>query len=640
MKRAIYFLVCLLCLLNVAINKCAASEGNKVIKKVLVSSGAETFRIKLIASDSFFSYSAFTLRDPARLVIDMELSDCYLPKVYSLNHPYYSQLRWGIHEEKLRIVLDANKEEIPSYKIVKKDNILEIILPLEGPIVADAKKKAIMDSEKVKLMPYTVQKEEKKWIEQPKEVKKEDITKKEEAPLVQGITADELLKILQQKGLVTKEDIEKIKKEQVEREEKALVKKERVPLQIFTGRHLLEFESPSGYFKACLRGYFHFDTRIYESNSGNANTFDVRRARFDFRGTAGKYASFRVQSEMAGDPYLRNAWLDLRYWPWLGVMMGQFKPFFSTQWWTLDNQTIFLERASANPVYPFFDRGVTFYGELFKKTLTYSFGIFTGAGMERDYASSDIDDHKDYTGRLFFTPFKNSKNDWINNLHFVIQGTWGTETVNTKGFENRGLTAQNYQSKIWIWNTDYVWTLGHRYRYGFEVHWIKGPFFISNENLRVAWEDIRKVEDGVEPPSGFSGHTSVYTLFMGYFLTGEQMEVSNWGWKLPTPKHYFNPLKGSWGAFQPTFSYTYTKTSQNMFDMGVLDGASYVHSFILGLNWLWSNMISWHFNVMYLQSGGGTGGIISGDYEDDNDWFPRDQRDDEWMFGMRVKFMM
>ncbi len=461
--------------------------------------------------------------------------------------------------------------------------------------------------------------------------------------VVKGLTADELLQILQQKGVVTKQDIEKIKKEQEEQEKKALVEKKKVPIEVFSKGHLLEFRSPNGYFTAQIRGYLHFDTRIYDSGSANANSFDIRRGRFDVRGTVYKYIKYRVQLEMASSPYLRNCWIDIRYWPWLGAKIGQFKPFFSTQWWTLDNQTILLERASANPVYPFFDRGVTLYGELFNKSLVYTLGAFTGAGMERDYGKSDIDDHKDWTGRLFWTPFKNSSNDWINNLHFCIEGTWGTETVNTKGFENRGLRAQDYQSLVWKWNTKDTWTIGHRYRYGFEIHWIKGPFFISNENLRVSWEDIRKISSGIEGTSGISGHTSVYTVFGGYFLTGERMQVSNWGWRFPVPKHYFNPLAGSWGAFCPTFSYTFTRTTQNLFDAGVLDGASQLHSFVLGLNWLWSSMIRWQFNLMYLHATAtGPGeGLIAGENEHKGcSWLLTEHRRDEWMFGARVKFTM
>lgn len=492
----------------------------------------------------------------------------------------------------------------------------------------------------------------------------------EQANQVSGLTADELLQILKEKGIITETDIEKIKDEQKKTEEKSYLKKTKVPYEVFAEGHALQFRSPSGNYWFNVRGYIHFDWRQYGGGSANASAFEIRRGRFDITGGAGKYVTIRCQNEMATKtPYLRNAWIDVHYWPWLSLKFGQHKPFFSTQWWTLDNRTVFLERASSNPVYPFFDRGFSFYGELFDDRFVWTYGIYTGAGIERDYGEGDVDDHKDHLLRFFYTPFKKSDNLWINNLHFCIQGMWGTQTVNTAGLENRGFRAQNRQSKIWKWNKTYkyeilgldgvehtisedlYWTMDNRYRWGVEAHWIKGPFFASTELLRCGWTGLKPFELEEHPnlikkyPELATlnklkeSHTTVWTIFGGYFLTGESMRVSNWGWALPAPKKYFNPhVRGYWGAIQPTFSYTLTKTTEDMFKYGVLEGAEEVHSFVIGLNWLWSAMIRLHFNYMYLHSSGANG-LITGDHEN-NPVAPKEYREDEHMFGMRFKWTM
>ncbi len=163
-----------------------------------------------------------------------------------------------------------------------------------------------------------------------------------------------LIRTLKEKGILTNSDVSKIKEEQKKNDQKALRREIILPLKLFTKKHLLEINSANKNFTATIRAYFHFDTRIYDTRSNNANSYDIRRARIEIRGRAYKYIKYRVQLAMAGSPYVRNCWLDLQYLPWLQIKLGQFKPAFSTQWITRDNNTIFLERASSNPIYPFF----------------------------------------------------------------------------------------------------------------------------------------------------------------------------------------------------------------------------------------------------------------------------------------------
>jgi type IV pilus assembly protein PilQ len=143
MKRLICLLISVFCLLSFSLSHGLAYESDNFIKEVNVTSKANEFKIELIADSAISDYFPFTLTDPARLVIDMPLTEAKIPKTYSLDNLSYPLLRWGIFKGNLRVVIDTTIAEIPPYKITAKDNILEIIFPLEEPSISLIPIKAI-----------------------------------------------------------------------------------------------------------------------------------------------------------------------------------------------------------------------------------------------------------------------------------------------------------------------------------------------------------------------------------------------------------------------------------------------------------------------------------------------------------------
>lgn len=247
--------------------------------------------------------------------------------------------------------------------------------------------------------------------------------------------------------------------------------------------------TPDEKFWMKIRGNLHFDTKFYGGNSNNPTEYDIRRARMDFQGMWYQYISFRVQAEFADTPYIRNAWADYKFKDWLHVRAGQMKPPFSTSWWTTDNNVNFMERGAGTPMYPYFDRGWWLWGDILKNTITWNISSFSGAGMEKDSPKGDIDVHKDYVARLFFTPFKNFKSPLINGLNLCIEGSSGRQSVPTTRFEQKGYGAAVKDDKFWTWETENnegkksFGRIGKRDRWGAELHYIGGPFSLSSEYL-------------------------------------------------------------------------------------------------------------------------------------------------------------
>jgi len=115
----------------ISFSKIAASEKGTFIEEIRVKSQAKTLEIEFIANGPISDYRSFTTDKPAKLVIDTPLSDCKLPKLYPLNNPGYSRVRWGINKGKLRLVIDSNLKQIPPYEISTQNNILKVVLDSE-----------------------------------------------------------------------------------------------------------------------------------------------------------------------------------------------------------------------------------------------------------------------------------------------------------------------------------------------------------------------------------------------------------------------------------------------------------------------------------------------------------------------------
>jgi phosphate-selective porin len=121
------------------------------------------------------------------------------------------------------------------------------------------------------------------------------------------------------------------------------------PQETLTGtfRNNFEFRSADGDNSLRLGASFHLDARTYFGDSEAPTSFDIRRARIDLRGRLRGWMTYRIQASLENEPYIRNAWVDLRFSDPLHLRVGQMKVPFSTAWATFDNQVNFVERATA-----------------------------------------------------------------------------------------------------------------------------------------------------------------------------------------------------------------------------------------------------------------------------------------------------
>lgn len=401
-------------------------------------------------------------------------------------------------------------------------------------------------------------------------------------------------------------------------------------------------ESEDGAFQLRLRGNLHLDTRLHQAESlGAIQNFDIRRARIDLMGRIHRSFTFRVQPELSGSPYIRNAWADWEANPALHLRWGQMKVPFSSSWLTQDNNVNFVERGAASPIHPFFDRGLLLWGELLDRRVTYDLGLFTGAGGEADVSSGDLDDDKELAGRLFLRPFLGGGHEGLEGLVLVVEGTWGGTSVPTSRIETRGYRSANFGSALWRWRTEQVLgtdgrvtdrvaaAIGDRRRLGAEVHWLRGPFVVSSELLEVRYDDVALFHDlqvgstraAHVPLLTRSGAVRSWSTWASWYPTGESKRLEDGGWRTARPRKTWG--EDGPGAWELLARYSRTWSERRLFDRiqvvgyapgdalpdalagysgalpgvgnglgaSVLDGAHQVHEVSVGVNWTLNPMV-------------------------------------------------
>jgi len=430
--------------------------------------------------------------------------------------------------------------------------------------------------------------------------------------------------------------------------EELIQKQKAIPVVAYW-KNAFTLSTPDEAYWLKIRGNVHLDSRFYGANSANPSNFDIRRARIDLQGQFYKFIQMRLQAEFADNPYIRNAYVDFAFRDWLHLRPGQMKPPFSTSWWTLDNNVNFIERGAGTPIYPFFDRGFWIWGDLFEKSVTYNLSVWTGAGMDLDYQRGDIDDHKDFIGRLFLAPFITLKDySFLQNTYVCVEGSYGMQSIPTTRFETKGYRAAVYDDLYWTWETQNpgYGEIGGRNRWGAEFHYIYGPFSVSTEYLVAEYKDIDvfdKKDGALVIPNAY-GKVKSWSTWVSFFLTGESKTLSNEGWRQPNPRNDFDPFhfKGL-GAWEVLVRYTHTKTDEDLFqttsfggkDYRILAGADDVYEYTAGVNWTWNALVRWQFNYVHLDATGE--GIQTGD-KNYKEGIKKVKNEDQYAFRMIFRF--
>ncbi|MCG3120517.1 MAG: hypothetical protein ALAOOOJD_03258 [bacterium] len=383
-------------------------------------------------------------------------------------------------------------------------------------------------------------------------------------------------------------------------QEEAAAKTKDAPTLI-AGKDGFALKSADGKFQLKLRGYTQTDGRFYLSDAEKrlTNTFLLRRIRPIFEGTLDKNFDFYIMLDFGGGTaVLQDAFVDFRYWPQARLRIGKLKEPFGLERLQSGANLLFIERALPNNLIPNRDVGVQLHGELAKGVLTYAVSAFNGVA---DGASADNDngDEKDYVGRLFFLPFKNSTTAALPGLGLGISSSTGTQQGSTAspGLPSYKTPAQQTYFSYRSDGTAAGTTIanGKRMRISPQAYYYYGPlglfgeYVISNQQV-VRDAHFKKLKN------------EAWQVAASYVLTGQKVTYRG----VATPKA-FEPKDSNWGAFELAARYNKLTVDKDAFPIfaDLTRSAQTATAWAVGLNWYLNKNAKFTLNYEQTNFGGG-----------------------------------
>ncbi len=352
-------------------------------------------------------------------------------------------------------------------------------------------------------------------------------------------------------------------------------------------------QSPSGDFKLKLRGYAQADGRFFaeeDGDTGNA-TFTMRRVRPILEGTVYKYFDFRIMPDFGGgNTVLQDAYADIRYFPYASLRAGKFKPPVSLERLQSGAEMTFIERSILQNLVPNRDVGVQLYGDLLEGALGYQVGIFNGSFDGEAGRDVDLNDDKDFAGRVFTIPFKNTDIDPLKGFGFGLAGTFGHQN-------GESLTGLQYKtagrSNYFLYNADArVVSRGDHWRVVPQLYYYFGPFGLMGE-----YAVSHQVVEGTAGGAARADYDATgWFLQASWVLTGEDNT-----YKSVTPINNFDPRQGRWGAFEIGARVANTDLDDDPFETQVTTfrltrGTPTAWAYTAGLNWYLNKNFKFQFN--------------------------------------------
>ncbi len=360
-----------------------------------------------------------------------------------------------------------------------------------------------------------------------------------------------------------------------------------------------------GQFKLLLRGYLQADGRFFVDNQTvSSSQFLLRRVRPVAEGTVFKYFDFKLMPDFAGSKtVLFDAYMDVNYIPELRLQVGKYKPPVGIERLQSARHLFFVERGLTKNLVPTRDIGVMFHGELWRGALSYAAGIFNGA-PDLGNTDTDANSDKDFDGRIFAHPWRNTALAPLKGLGVGIAGTYGHErgtTSNTDlpSYESAGQqTFFSYVANSSDSTKTAVAHGGHS-RISPQGYYFWGPLGLLSDFVTSA-QGV-----GLGTKSATVRHDA-WQVVGSYVLTGEAA-----GYDGVTPAHPFNPWARTWGAVQVVARYDMLDIDSAAFRDGFADpakSARQAKEWAVGANWHLNANVKFVLNYANTDFKGGAAG--------------------------------
>jgi len=317
-----------------------------------------------------------------------------------------------------------------------------------------------------------------------------------------------------------------------------------------------------------------------------------------------KYFDYRLMPDFGqGTARLFDGYLNARLWPAAQLRVGKYKPPVGLERLQSANDLLFVERGLPTNLVPNRDVGAQLHGDLWDGAASYAVGVFNGVP---DLGNGDLDnnDGKDFAGRLFALPFKNTGFEPLQGLGIGFSGTYGrqTGTVSTPNLPAYLTQDQLIFFKYRSDGTTAGTTIadGQHSRWSPQGYYYWGPFGLLSEYVRSS-QGVKR--NGTR--ATLNNHA--WQVQLSYVLTGE-----NASYRGVAPARPFDPAKGQWGAFQIAARYGELHVDKEAFPVFANSNtaARVAESWGIGLNWYLNRNLCFMLNYEQTDF---TGGDAQGD---------------------------
>jgi phosphate-selective porin OprO/OprP len=421
-------------------------------------------------------------------------------------------------------------------------------------------------------------------------------------PISEPIFADEAADIAALKGQIEELDqkVRILERHQELEQESATNNANALP-RITVGANGFLFASANTNFAVAIHGVLQMDTRTFENDDHvpGSSGFLLRRARpiitgtvyhdFDFNFTPDFGNAAPGATSATPTPTIYDAYLDYRYSPGLQFEAGKFKTPIGLEQLQADANLQFNERSLVTDLVPNRDLGFELHGDLGGGVVSYAAGVFNGVGDARNTSNYSFQDNREFDGRLFALPFKNSAQPALKNLGAGLAGGWGQASItNTLGLPNTtggtlgGFTTDG-QQQFFAYNpaSQYglVTAYGTHWRLSPQASYYYGPFGLLGE-YAISDQGVQTI--GTTSRHSANLENTAWEISGGWVLTGEDASFNG-----VTPKHPFDPRNGDWGAFQVVARYEELNVDPAAFPYfsNPATSASAAQAWAVGLNW-------------------------------------------------------
>jgi phosphate-selective porin OprO and OprP len=420
----------------------------------------------------------------------------------------------------------------------------------------------------------------------------------------------ELIKRLEQKVAELDQKV-RILERKNELDKEAAVERAKTTPTVTIGAAGFSVGSADSNFVAQIHGVLQVDNRTFfhDKNIPGNDAILLRRARPIISGTLFKDFDYQFVPDFGGSsPSIYDAYLNYRFRPELQLRAGKFKVPVGLEQLQQDVNTSFNERSLVTSLVPNRDLGFQFWGDIAGGVASYAVGVFNGVGDARNSLNTDFEDNREFAGRLFFQPFKNSaKLPALQGLGFGAGGSTGNTVSNATGLPGTtGGTLAGYatdgQQQFFAYNPSgsVVVANGTHWRLSPQAYYYYGPFSLLAE-YAISDQGVCRTNVGA---STVHLRNTGWEVTAGWVLTGEKASFSG-----VTPRKPFNFANGDWGAVQLVGRYAMLDIDDKAFPLysNPASSASEACAWAVGLNWYLNKNL--RFSTSYAHtdfSGGGT----------------------------------